>query len=326
MISTDLITSNKYAERFGQLLAPASVALLVGIFWLSKGCNLIEKGITVQPAPEIAPENKRAWGQYISLFIGVGMLTLWLSLLVWMATGSWEYSPEKLVVYRKEDSSLLMEAGFIVLLARWPYAAWKKILNREPNSEPRYLKRHQRVAMLTGMIFVVALGLAITFGVQNGTDRLLTDKISATVNSLKAVAEKIGAIKQRDLKTTDDYIQAYSEIEALLPEYESQIQKFREVFQELDESDKQRGPINIQRFYKSHNPEVSKNNLAAIEVMSEIEALTRQETSTAKEMAALPAQTQPDFWEKEFRPLLLKESALREKAIAIQTKEDALLK
>ena len=318
MMSTDLITSNKYAERFGQLVAPSSVALLVGIFWLSKGCKLIEKGITVQPATEIAPENKRAWGQYISLFIGVGMLTLWLSLLAWMATGSWEYSPEKLVVYRKENSNALTQAGFIVLLAWWPYAAWKGILNREPNSEPRYLKRHQRVAMLAGMIFVVTLGLAITFGVQNGTDRLLTDKTSATVNGLKAVAEKIGAIKQRDLKTTDDYIQAYSEVETLLPEYESQIQKFREVFQELEESDKQRGPINIQRFYKSHNPEVLKNNLAAIEVLSEVDALTRQETSTAKEMAALPAQTQPDFWNKEFRPLLLKESALREKAIAIQ--------
>jgi hypothetical protein len=99
MFSTDLITSNKYAERSGQLMVTASVGLLVGIFWLSKGWKLIEKGLTVQPATEIAPPiNKRAWGQYISLFIGIGVLTLWLSLLAWLATGSWEYAPEKVPV------------------------------------------------------------------------------------------------------------------------------------------------------------------------------------------------------------------------------------
>jgi hypothetical protein len=86
-ISTDLIAANKYAERFGQLFAAASVALLVGIFWLSKGFNLIEKGITVQPASEIALTHKRAWGQYVSLFIGIGLLTLGLSLLTWIFSG-----------------------------------------------------------------------------------------------------------------------------------------------------------------------------------------------------------------------------------------------
>lgn len=52
MFSTDLITSNKYAERSGQIMVTASVAFVVGIFWLSKGWKLIEKGITAQPALE----------------------------------------------------------------------------------------------------------------------------------------------------------------------------------------------------------------------------------------------------------------------------------
>jgi hypothetical protein len=327
MFSTDLITSNKYGERSGQLMVTASAALLVGIFWLSKGWTLIERGITVQPAIEIAsPIKKRAWGQYISLFIGIGMLTLWLSLLAWLASGSWEYAPEKVIVQGKNDSNLLVQAAFIILLAWWPYAAWKGVLSREPNSEPRYLKRHQRVAMLAGMIFVIALGLAITFGVQNGNDRLLTDEVYARAANLKTVAEKIGTIKQRDLKTTDDYIEAYSEIEALLPEYEAQIQKYKQILKELEERDKSRGPINIQRFYKSHNPEVWKNNLDMVNVLVEIDSLTRQETLTAKNMAALPARSQADFWERELRPLLMQESTLREKAIALQEKHQALMK
>jgi hypothetical protein len=327
IVSTDLIASNRFAGRMGQLTVPASVALLVGIFWLSKGWKQIEKGITAQPVIEITPqEKKRAWGQYVSLFIGIGVLTLWLSLLSWLATGSWEYAPEKVVVSDKNDSNLLVQAGFIVLLAAWPYAAWKLILNREPNSEPRFLKRHQRVAMLAGMIFVLALGLAITFGIQNGNDRLLTDEILARAGNLRTVAEKIGAIKQRDMKTTGDYIEAYSEIEALLPEYEDQIQKYKGIFKESEERDKSRGPINIQRFYKSHNPEMWKNDLDMVNVLDEIDSLTRQETLTVKEMAALPAQSQPDFWRKEFRPLLMKEDTLREKAITLQAKHEALLK
>lgn len=68
------------------------------------------------------------------------------------------------------------------------------------------MKRHQRVAALGGMIFVVVLGLAITFGIQNGNDQLLTDEVTTSVKDFGATAAKIGAIKQRDLKTTDDYI------------------------------------------------------------------------------------------------------------------------
>jgi hypothetical protein len=180
--------------------------------------------------------------------------------------------------------------------------------------------------MLAGMIFVVALSLAITFGIQNGNDRLLTDKIYARAAELKTVAEKIGAIKQRDLKTTDDYIEAYSEIEALLPEYDSHLQKYNVIFQEAEERDKNRGPINIQRFYKTNGPEVRKNDLDIIDVLGEIGSLTRQETLTAKDMAALPPKSQEDFWEREFRPLLVRESTLREKAIALQKKHEALMK
>jgi hypothetical protein len=73
------------------------------------------------------------------------------------------------------------------------------------------------------MIFVLVLALAVTLGIQNGNDRLLTDRIEVKVAELKTVGTKIGTIKQRDLRTTQDYIQAYSEIEALLLEYEAKI-------------------------------------------------------------------------------------------------------
>jgi hypothetical protein len=327
MIETDLVASNKYAARSGQISVAAFAALIVGTFWLSRGWKLIGEGIAAQPENVILPAlTARAWGQYASLLVGICILTSWLSLLAWFYTGSWAYAPEKVVSENPNDNHLIAQVGFIMLLAWWPYAAWKSILNREPNSERRYLHRHKRVTGFAGMFFVLALSLAITFGIQNGNDRLLTDRITDTAADLTRVAQKIGAIKQRNMKTTDDYIQAFAEIEALVPEYDLKVQQYHAIFQDAEQRDKGRGPINIQRFYKSHRPEVWQNDLDLINTLTEIGSLTRKETEVARQMAALPAQEQPDFWQREFRPLLVQEDQLRERAVSLGKKNASLTK
>src|SRR5208337_4720481 len=140
----------------------------------------------------------------------------WLGLLAWSASSDWEYAPEKTT--NTAGNSLFGQFVFVVLLASWPYFSWRSILRKELNSNPRNLHRHRRASAAAGMIFVVVLSLAITYGVQNGNDRRMVEKIEATAKDLTAAGTKIGTIKQRDLKTTDDYIQAYTEIEALLPD------------------------------------------------------------------------------------------------------------
>jgi uncharacterized membrane protein len=151
------------------------------------------------------------------LFFGILVLTLWLSLLAWSASSDWKYAPEKMP--ETKGNNLFIQFGFVVLLAAWPYAAWRRILNRESNTELRYLRRHRRTSAVLGMLFVVVLALAITFGIQNGRDRQMTQKIQAIAKNLGSVGNKIAAIKQRELQTTADYIQTYSEIDSLLPEY-----------------------------------------------------------------------------------------------------------
>ncbi len=55
MISTDLITANKYAERYGQLAVTGLLTFVVGFFWLSKGWRLIESGISSAPSVDTLP-------------------------------------------------------------------------------------------------------------------------------------------------------------------------------------------------------------------------------------------------------------------------------
>jgi hypothetical protein len=261
IIETDLVTSNKYGERFGQLAGIGLLAFLAGLFWFSKGWILIERGISSQSIPDdndIQPR-KRVWTQYLSLTVGLMFCLFILGVLSWTATSDWEYSPSKYLVPGKNDSNVLMQIGFIFLLTSWPYFTWKRILDSEPNSRPKLLKRHKRFSTLVGMGFVLAFGFVITLGIQNGNDRIVTDELTAGTKGLTAVASNIRALKEKDLKTVEDYLQSYGQIESLLPEYDRGVHNLATAIDSMDKSDQSRGVINIQHFYKSDAKDYRKN-------------------------------------------------------------------
>jgi len=220
------------AERLGQLIGGSFFAFLVGIWWLSKGWRLIIKGITGEivagPVLTEGPPRK-AFGHYLSLLLGVLILTLWLGLLAWSASSDWAYGPRGTTGSKAKENSLA-QIAFVVLLAWWPYAAWKKILAREPNCDTKYLVRHKRVVAAAGMASTVVLCSAVTFGIQNGYDRIVTDQITKTAAQLKDVASKIGNLKRQDLRTTREYIQAYSEIALLAVRVRHQDPRIRGYF------------------------------------------------------------------------------------------------
>jgi hypothetical protein len=126
MLITDLIPSDKYLERDGQLATTGLLAFIVGFFWISKGWNLIQRGISSTPSGDA----RTPWGQYVSLFLGVLVLILWLGLLAGSASSDWAYAPEKISTPR---DNLFSQFVFVVLLASWPYVSWKRILTRESN-------------------------------------------------------------------------------------------------------------------------------------------------------------------------------------------------
>lgn len=173
------------------------------------------------------------------------------------------------------------------------------------------------------MLFVIFLSLAVTYGIQNGNDQRMVEKITTVAKDLTTAASKIGSIKQRDLRTTGDYIQAYSEIESLLPDFESDIQRCSDVYQQARQMDEERGLINTQLFYKSHTPDMWKNDYEMLDRLRQVDSLTRQEVSTIHDMAALPEHEQVAYWQKEFRPLLAQEDQLREQIQVLAKKIQA---
>ena len=94
----------------------------------------------------------------------------------------------------------------------------------------------------------------------------------------------------------------------------------------MDQRDESRGFFNIQKFYRSHSPEVARNNRALVDGLREAGSLTKEETLTAEKMAEVPPPDRLEFWNQAFRPLLNREVALHEKMVALQKAHDALMK
>jgi hypothetical protein len=212
--------SSEESERIGELTAYGLMAFPIGMLWLAKGWRLILAGITAQQVveptpPESAPVKQKGtrW-RHIVLFSGVLVLTLWLGLLTFSAFSDSVYP------FKTTSSSKPATFGpilFLLLLAWWPYACWESILRHEPNTTGVNVRKHKRVTMALGVLFTIILCVAITFGIQNGNDRMTTAKIEAGQKDFQDIAVKIGGIKSRELRTTKDYIDGYEEMGLTCP-------------------------------------------------------------------------------------------------------------
>jgi hypothetical protein len=215
------------------------------------------------------------------------------------------------------STSKLSPVWFLMLLGWWPYACWGNIIRREPNSEARNLRRHKRVSMAMGALFVAMLCIAITFGIQNGGDRRTTIEIEQGTKDFQSVAVKIGGIKGRELKTTKDYIDAYAEIEPLLSDFDDRLRRFTGILKDSQERDKNRGPLNIQRLYLNRDKQLFWD-MEVFDLLRQDSELTRKEVLVTSQMAALPDKDQVEFWNTNFLPLAKQEDDLRQKLATLQ--------
>jgi len=175
---------------------------------------------------------------------------------------------------------------------------------------PNRLKLHKGVTVLVGAVFTIPLCLAMTFGIENGHDRMSTTEIEQGAKDFQAVAEKIGSIKSREFTTTQDYIEGYAEIDPLLTEFDGRLKRFNDIIAEADRIDKSRGPLNIQRLYPKHQQWMTWD-VKTFDLLHQDSQLTRRQIETIKEMANLPSQQQVVFWKENVQPLLREEDGIR---------------
>jgi hypothetical protein len=179
--------------------------------------------------------------------------------------------------------------------------------------------RHKVVTALLGGCFAIVLCAAVCFGIQNGNDRKTTAQVEGGAKGFQDVAQRIGAIKNRDLRTTRDYIAAYEEIAPLLAEFDAKLQLFTDALSQARARDQSRGPFNIQRLYRKHN-EWMAWDASTFELLRQDSEITSKQVQVVKQMAELPERDQLEFWRRNFQPLQQEEEALRQRlASAKQT-------
>jgi hypothetical protein len=165
-------------------------------------------------------------------------------------------------------------------------------------------------------ILVFAIGVAITFAIQDRNDRLLSEEIARTGTELQGMGAQIASIKDADLTSMNDYISAYAQIEPMQKEYDQKLQRFSDLFQLAQERDSRRGFFNVRRFYSRHHAEVWENMSEIVALVRQINDVTKREESVIHAMSSLPEAERARFWHEQFMPLAAEEHALRERLLA----------
>lgn len=135
---------------------------------------------------------------------------------------------------------------------------------------------------------------------------------SRAESDLRELGAQIAAIKDGDLTSMNDYIAAYAQVEPLEKEYDQKLQKFTDLYRTAKERDSHRSVMNLQRLRGKHHPETWQNMSQIIDLVRQINEITKREISVVHAMASLPEPERARFWHEQFMPLAAQEHALRE--------------
>jgi len=119
------------------------------------------------------------------------------------------------------------------------------------------------------------------------------------------------------LRSRSPFIAAYARVEPLLRDYDQKLQQYSELCSTAQQRDQKRGLINIRRLYSRYNGEAWRNNSEILELVRQVNEVTKKEASVIHDMDLLPADEQVQFWHDEFMPLAAQEHALREQLLLV---------
>ena len=110
----------------------------------------------------------------------------------------------------------------------------------------------------------------------------------------------------------NDFIAAYAQVEPLEKEYDQKPQKFTDLYKTAKERDSHRSLLDFQRLRGSHHPESWEKMSQIIEIVRQINDITKREISVVHAMSSLPEPERARFWHEQFMPLAAQEHALRQ--------------
>ncbi len=171
----------------------------------------------------------------------------------------------------------------------------------------------QYVVAAASAVVAILIVIAIAFATQEHNDRVLTEDLDRTGVELQVLGRQIADIKDADLVSMNDYICAYAQVEHVQSDYDQKLPKYNELYSLARKRDSDRGIFNVERFHGKHHPETWENMTEIIDLVRQINELTKRQTAVIHAMASLPEPERVKFWHEQFAPLAAEERALREK-------------
>jgi len=179
-------------------------------------------------------------------------------------------------------------------------------------------KKIRRYVFLTGAAVVgMLLVIGVAFAIQERRDAALAAEIQRTQSELLGLGGQITAIKDADLITTNDYIAAFAQIEPIQKEYDEKLKKLSDLYSYGRERDSHRGLLDVQRLRGKHHPQTWDKMSEIIDLVRQINDITKRESSVVHAMAGLPDAERAQFWHDQFLPLAAQEHVFREKLVIV---------
>lgn len=156
------------------------------------------------------------------------------------------------------------------------------------------------------------IGVAAALAIEGRRDEAIAAEITRAESDLRELGAQIAAIKDGDLTSMNDYIAAYAQVEPLEKEYDQKLQKFTDLYRTAKERDSHRSVMNLQRLRDKHHSETWENMSQIIDLVRQINEITKREISVVHAMASLPEPERARFWHEQFMPLAAEEHTLRQ--------------
>jgi len=174
----------------------------------------------------------------------------------------------------------------------------------------RTLKRYALIVV--AVLLAGATAIVAEFIFQDRKDREIAAQLERAESELKIIGAQITSIKAADLATTSDFIAGYAQVEPLEKEYEVKLQQFSDLYRQARERDSNRSVFDPQRYRGRHHPAVWEKMSEIINLVRQINDVTKREISVVHAMASLPEAERVTFLHEQFMPLAAQEHALRE--------------
>jgi hypothetical protein len=176
-------------------------------------------------------------------------------------------------------------------------------------------RSHPKRSLIFIVLAAVLIGLVIDIiaaGIENHDDRVLDAQITESQSEMRLVGGQIAQMKDRDFESKAQYIQVYARIEPFVNDYDQKLQRYTDLYRSAEQRDQQKSVIHFGRARLRRQPDVWRDGWKIIDLVRQVNEITKKEVSVIHDMSNLPEGEQVQFWHEEFVPLAAEERALRE--------------